>query len=231
MRGEEPGGGGVNDRQLRFVEEYLVDLNATQAAIRAGYSEKTAYSIGQRLLKDVEVAAAIAKAQAARSEKTEITAERVLQELWDIATADPNELVQFRRGACSSCWSIEEDEIEDELEEQAHGGALRRSRAAGLAMLQGGIKDPNPDCEVCGGEGTGRAYIPDTRTLEGKARKLYAGVKVTKEGVEVKMHDRAAALVHVGKHLGMFTDKLDLNVTGSLASDIEEARRRVRTGS
>jgi len=49
----------VNDRQRRFVSEYCIDQNATQAAIRAGYSEKTAYSIGQRLLKKVEIKEAI----------------------------------------------------------------------------------------------------------------------------------------------------------------------------
>ena len=51
----------LNDKQKRFVDEYLVDLNATAAAKRAGYSEKTAYSMGQRLLKKVEIQAAIQK--------------------------------------------------------------------------------------------------------------------------------------------------------------------------
>lgn len=61
-----------------FVKEYLIDLNATQAAIRCGYSEKTAYSQGQRLLKDVEIQKAIQAAMDKRSEKTEITAEYIL---------------------------------------------------------------------------------------------------------------------------------------------------------
>ena len=53
----------LNERQSRFVNEYLVDLNATQAAIRSGYSKKTAYSIGERLLRHVEVRAAIQELQ------------------------------------------------------------------------------------------------------------------------------------------------------------------------
>ena len=65
----------------RFVDEYLVDLNATQAAIRAGYSKKTAYAQGQRLLKKVEVAAAIAAAQAKRQERVEITQDYVLEKI------------------------------------------------------------------------------------------------------------------------------------------------------
>lgn len=75
-------------KQGRFVEEYLVDLNATQAAIRAGYSEKTAYSMGQRLLKHVEVAQLLAEAQAKRSERVQVDADWVLTRLAAEATAD-----------------------------------------------------------------------------------------------------------------------------------------------
>lgn len=70
-----------NIKQAMFVTEYLIDLNATQAAIRAGYSSGTAYSQGQRLLKHVEVAAAIQAAMNYRSERTEITADYVLQSI------------------------------------------------------------------------------------------------------------------------------------------------------
>lgn len=68
-------------KQERFVAEYLIDLNATQAAIRAGYSVKTAHSVGHENLKKPEIAKAIQEAQAKRSERTEITQDRVLQEL------------------------------------------------------------------------------------------------------------------------------------------------------
>src|SRR4051812_5905289 len=79
----------LNDRQCRFVEQYLVDLNATQAAIRSGYSAATANQIGARLLANVKVAAAIAEAQAARSRRTEVTADRVVLELARVAFGDP----------------------------------------------------------------------------------------------------------------------------------------------
>lgn len=71
----------LTDKQRRFVEEYLVDLNATQAAIRAGYSERTAYSIGQENLKKPEIAEEIQVRQAKLGEEAEITAEWVLREL------------------------------------------------------------------------------------------------------------------------------------------------------
>ncbi|PJR16808.1 terminase small subunit [Sinorhizobium meliloti] len=79
---------GLNAQQLRFVSEYLIDLNATQAAIRAGYSAKTAHSQGQRLLKHVEAQKAIAEAQYKRAMKTETDAAFVLKRLADEVTAD-----------------------------------------------------------------------------------------------------------------------------------------------
>lgn len=71
----------MSPKRIAFAREYLIDLNATQAAIRSGYSEATAYSQGQRLLKHVEVAAAIQSAMNDRAERTEITADYVLQSI------------------------------------------------------------------------------------------------------------------------------------------------------
>lgn len=70
----------LTDKQARFVQEYLIDLNATQAAIRAGYSEATAYSQGQRLLKDVEVGRVLDDAKRERMEATKIDAAYVLRQ-------------------------------------------------------------------------------------------------------------------------------------------------------
>ncbi len=70
----------MNPKQARFVQEYLIEPNATQAAIRAKYSKKTAYSQGQRLLKHVEVAAAIAAGQDLVAERAEITQDWLVDE-------------------------------------------------------------------------------------------------------------------------------------------------------
>lgn len=77
----------LTEKQKRFVSEYLIDLNATQAAIRAGYSKKTADRIGAELLGKTWVAAAIREAIDRRQKRVEITQERVLQELAAIAFA------------------------------------------------------------------------------------------------------------------------------------------------
>lgn len=74
----------LNAKQALFVREYLVDLNATQAAIRAGYSAKTAGVQGHDLLKKPEIQQAIAAAQQARSRRTEITADYVLTNLQEV---------------------------------------------------------------------------------------------------------------------------------------------------
>lgn len=79
---------GLTDKQQRFVEEYLIDLNATQAAIRAGYSESTARSIASENLSKPDIIEAISEAQAKRSQRTEITADRVLKELGRIGFSD-----------------------------------------------------------------------------------------------------------------------------------------------
>ena len=75
-------------KQAAFVEEYLIDLNATQAAIRAGYSAKTANEQGCENLTKPNISAAIAEAKDARSERTEITQDRVLQELARLGFSD-----------------------------------------------------------------------------------------------------------------------------------------------
>lgn len=88
----------LNDMQRTFVDEYLVDHNATKAAIRSGYSPKSARQHGSHLLSNTYIAAAIHKAQAVRSKRTGVTAERVLRELARVAFSDVTEVVESTRG-------------------------------------------------------------------------------------------------------------------------------------
>lgn len=78
----------LTPKQKRFIEEYLIDLNATQSAIRAGYSEDTAQQMGSENLSKPLIKSAIQAAIDARSKRTNITADNVLSELMRIATAD-----------------------------------------------------------------------------------------------------------------------------------------------
>lgn len=85
----------LTPKQKRFVEEYLVDLNATQAAIRAGYSQKTARKIGQENLTKPDIQNEIQKAMDKRSERTEITADMVVEQLAKIGFADIKDVVTW----------------------------------------------------------------------------------------------------------------------------------------
>ncbi|QDP65875.1 MAG: putative terminase small subunit [Prokaryotic dsDNA virus sp.] len=85
----------LTGKRLLFVDEFMIDMNATQAAKRAGYSEKTAYSMGHELLKKPEIQAAIAEARAERSKRTEITQDKVIAELAKIGFADVRKAVAW----------------------------------------------------------------------------------------------------------------------------------------
>lgn len=157
-------GASLNAKQARFVEEYLIDLNATQAAIRAGYSEKTAKSQGQRLLTNVDVAAAISKAQEKRSVRTGITQDRVLAELAKIGFSDIRKAVRWGRNPG------------DTTSENA---------------------DPN-------GLGIYPVSLIPSEEMDDATAGAVSEVSLTQTGVKIKMHDKRAALVDIGKHLGMF---------------------------
>lgn len=144
----------MTKKQKRFVEEYLIDLNATQAAIRAGYSPHTAKDIGCENLAKPNIAAAISQAMAERSRRTGINQDRVLQELARIGFAKITDIVDPETA------KIRPDASDDDL-----------------ACIQSIKIKPNEF-------GTER---------------------------EVKLYDKKSALVDLGKHLGLFKDKLELN--------------------
>lgn len=87
--------GKLNDRQKRFADEYLVDFNATQAAIRAGYSEKTANRIGSENLSKLDIAEYIEKRKKARINRTQINQDFVLVELMKIAMSNGTDFAQI----------------------------------------------------------------------------------------------------------------------------------------
>ena len=224
----------LTPKQQRFVDEYLIDLNATQAAIRAGYSARSAAVEGARLLTNAKVGAAVAAAQSARATRTQITADAVLTRWWSIATADPNELIEQRRTCCRYCHGTDH-RYQRTAEEWRRHEAYVAAQQCGDTAAASGIRDaeqaaegptwtladplggpgfnatrpPAPDCPECHGEGVERTFVHDTRHLAPAARMLYAGVKVTKDGLQVLMQDQGAALVNVAKHLGMFTERVE----------------------
>lgn len=154
----------LQPRQAAFVREYLVDLNATQAAIRAGYSAKTAHAQGPRLLENVEVAAAIDEALKRRAERVEVKQDDVLRELMRLALVDIGEAFDDA-GRLKPLKDIPPD--------------VRRA-IAGIEVFEETASD---------GEG-GRCTV-------GQVRK-------------VKFWDKTRGLELLGKHLKLFTDRLEV---------------------
>ena len=197
-------------RQEQFVAEYLVDLNATQAAIRAGYSEKTARQQGARLLSNVYIQAAIAQARQEQQQRTQVTADSVVKEAALIAFADARELVQHVVGSCRHCHG-EGFKFQRTVSEMNHDREQWINKGKELSEFdeKGGIgfnphRDPNPVCPECVGRGQGRTFISDTRNLSPAAAALFAGVKETKYGLEVQMHSKLDAIEKLAKHLGIY---------------------------
>lgn len=161
-----------------------------------------------------------------RSAITGITADRVLFKLWERATADPRELVEYRIGSCRHChglysqYQYTDAEFSKAQDEHIAKEAKRRKAEKDDFVPRefpekGGSgfdpnRPPNPDCPECWGDGTGRTIIHDTRQLSPAGVALYAGVKTTKDGLNVQMHSPTEALQLIGRHLGMWNDKVKI---------------------
>lgn len=201
---------GLKERRQDFVNEFLVDLNATQAAIRAGYSPETAGQIGHELLKKPEIQLAISEARKSQQERTQITADRALREAWSIATADARELVELYVGACRYCHG-EGHRYHRTLTEfnKARESWLEEGKDPAEFDEMGGIgfnplAPPHHECPECAGAGWPRQVVKDTRRLSPAAAALYAGTKLTKDGLQIQMHSKLDALEKVFKHLGLY---------------------------
>lgn len=159
----------LSEQRQRFVDEYLIDLNGTQAAIRAGYSPKTAQEQSSRLLSNVMVQEAISKAMAERSKRTGVNQDRVVLELAKLAFVKMTDIVD-------SNGKIREDATDDDL-----------------SCIES-VKYKHSDTDT--------------------------GYSVERE---VKIASKMKALELLGKHLGMWNDKLDVNVALPVVISGEDA--------
>lgn len=149
----------LTEKQQLFVDEYLIDLNATQAAIRAGYSAKTADVQGSRMLGNVKVQQAVAEAMAARSKRTGVNQDRIVLELAKIAFVNMTDIVD-------------------------DSGRIKSTASA-----------------------------DDLACIESVKYKSSESDTGSSEEREVKIASKLKALELLGKHTGMWNDKLDVNIT------------------
>ncbi|HDG5313223.1 TPA: terminase small subunit [Klebsiella pneumoniae] len=208
----------LNDMQIRFVEEYLIDLNRTAAYKRAGYKGEgnTAYVNASRLLRNAKVAAAVRDAMDARARRTQITQDAVLQWWWDIATADATQLTELHRYCCRYCWGFGHNyQWRDMVEfEEKRMEAIEKKQRPPVDTGGYGydaLVDPNPECPRCNGLGLSRPVFHDTRDASGAARRLFAGIKEGKFGLEIITRNQDEALKMVAQHLGMLKSKTEIS--------------------
>jgi len=169
----------LTPKQSRFVEEYLVDLNQTQSAIRAGYSEKTAAEQASRLLTKAKVQAAVQELMAKRSGRTQIMADNVVTELAKIGFAD-----------------------------------IRKAVVWGATPDAPGVEGMEPN-----GLNIYPVALVPSSVIDDDTAAAVAEVSLTQAGIKIKMYDKKSALDSLGKHLGLFTNKL--KVTGKNGGAIE----------
>jgi phage terminase small subunit len=197
-------------KQQRFVEEYLIDLNATQAAIRAGYSAKNAGKIGPELLGKTRVQEAIKAAMDKRSERTEITQNMVLGQLAKIAFSDITDFVKFGQ---------------KEVQVMGPFGPLYETVTTADPSTGKKKKEKVPITKIIN-----FVDFNESGQVDGT---IIAEVKQGKDGSSVKLNDRMKALELIGRHLGMFNDKLE--VTGTTNNPFaglttEELKKLIRDG-
>lgn len=208
----------MTPQRWRFVHEYAKDLNGTQAAIRAGYAEKSAGDIAHGLLKDAEIVLAVEQRKADIARVAELDAVWLLKQWMAIASADPNELMQLRRVNCRHChgfghaYQWTQAEYAKATEDAVKVGKEAPDFVGGFGFRA--AREPNPACPECDGLGVEDVHMLDTRTLRGDAKTLYAGVKKTKEGITLLTQDQDAARAHLARYLGLSIERKEISGPG-----------------
>lgn len=177
----------MNDRHKRFISEYLVDLNATAAAIRAGYSKKTARIQAHQLLGRDDVKAAIGAKQARLADKLDVTAERVVAELAKLGFSNMLDYIR----------------INEDGQPYTDFSALTREQAAAIGEV-----------------------TVETRTereIDGEGESISVPVRK----VRFKLADKRAALVDLGKHLGLFVERVEHSGAVDVTTNDADVVRRL----
>lgn len=218
--------------QQRFVAEFVIDCNASAAYVRAGGAPKHAKQAAHDLMKKTEIKVAIAEAQRECLERTGLSADMLLLQLYDIATADPRELSELRRACCRYCWGRDHRyhwttaEFDRETRKAEALNTRPKANPVPMPECEGGLdfdrtRDPNPKCPECRGEGYEREFFHDSRKLTGKAARLFGGVKRTKDGIEVLMQSQEKAREMLAKHYGLLKDRMEM--TGKDGAPLQSA--------
>lgn len=216
-------GGMLSLKEKAFVAEYIRDFNGRQAAIRAGYSPRSAGVLASRLLKKVNVQRAIKDAVIPRAVACGMDGESLMR-LWaDTINFDPTEVMQYRNTPCPHCWSEDGNPQYTEASYYAEKKLHDRMR---MVRLQADSSDdigpfppmtafafinenqpPNPACPVCHGVGRRNLFYTNPSDLSPTARRLMQGYEVGKGEVNVRLMSKEKAADNLAKALRLFADK------------------------
>ncbi|MCU1223617.1 MAG: BcepIL02 gp28 [Edaphobacter sp.] len=206
------------DKQARFAMEYVKDYCGAQAAIRAGYAVASAKEIASELLTFPNVRAAVERRQEQLAAMEQVDGAMVIKELYDVATADPRDLMSVTIDCCRHCYGL------DNLRQWTRGEykrALNKALAADepTPELEGGLgfdprRPPVESCSECHGRGIQHVTVTPSAKLSRAAARLLASMKNTKEGVEIKTRDQDGAILALGKVVGLFRDRTELSGPG-----------------
>jgi phage terminase small subunit len=187
----------LSERHERFVQELLTRDNMADAylAVYPKVRREVAWVNGCRLRARSDVQKRLRLLQAVAAERALVKPERLIEELHEIATADPAELSRVVVFPCADCWT-----------DLAFGEAIDRAIAAGADMPD--EHKPRSDCTRCQGLGDRRIVLTPTHELRGAARRLYRGARMKSDGsIEVLLFDQLAARVEMHKLLGMHVSR------------------------
>lgn len=190
-------------------------------------SEKSIHVEASRLMQHPEVSLRIKELRAKRAADAvagvTFDVRKLFETYLEIASADPNELIGVKVGACRHCYG---EGHGFQWREREYVEALQkydRKPDGPPPDIAGGFGykhylPPHPDCPECGGEGVERVVPRDSEKLSKGARLLYRGAQQTKDGVKILMADKDKALEQIGRILGAFDDKMRIDLTGKVAS-------------
>ena len=211
---------------LRHKHQYqaYVEAYKPRSSLRPGAIYRLAWDISRR----PHVTARIDELRnmAAKEAISDIAA--VIKECSDIVLADANELSQYRRTSCRRCYGSGHNYHWRDEHEWAHATAKAIDSGRRAPDNSGGYgfdhrRDPNPNCPECLGEGIGEVFLTDSRKLSERARKLYKGARVTRNGVEVLTRDQDRAMALLAQLLAPSkeegTGDLKITFTGGLGDD------------
>lgn len=232
----------LTHNQEKFANEVVRTGNQSEAyriayGAKPGTKKETIHIAACGLAKRPNVAKRISELKAKAVDNVLMDAEAVVRHLSEIAMADPNELMQHRRVNCRYCNGVdhayqwkhkgEYEHAVDEWTEQKERHEQHQHKAGKQAPFKkpmpvddGGYgfkanADPHQNCPECEGEGIDEIFIQDSRKLSGPARRLFAGVKQTKNGIEVLTRSQDLALKLLGEKYGVFKTVIDANVTSN----------------